>query len=272
MAGTTLDRSRPASACRARMCAASCRGWSPTTSTRWRRSAPLWAGLLTRAGQGAVRFHPLGGRRGRAGRLRGASGRGAGAAADALSAAPADRDRAGGEPLRSTGRRDGDEGAPIRACPRSAGAGSRPRTGAGGEGWLAHRLSLGVTEGRRRARLRQDALARMQRRRAERRQLRQGLLCRPGEYRADELAQKVNRRLVVVPADAPGPRTRIHYPDARPRRRASPDRRSRRRDHCRPGCARGDLEAPDPAHPGIVDSPSRRSARARCGSRSRRGG
>ena len=23
---------------------------------------------------------------------------------------------------------------------------------------------------------------------------------------------KVNRRLVVVPADAPGPRTRIHYP------------------------------------------------------------
>jgi hypothetical protein len=24
---------------------------------------------------------------------------------------------------------------------------------------------------------------------------------------------KVNRRLVVVPADAPGPRTRIHYPD-----------------------------------------------------------
>ena len=24
---------------------------------------------------------------------------------------------------------------------------------------------------------------------------------------------KVNRRLVVVPADAPGPRTRIHYPE-----------------------------------------------------------
>jgi folate-binding Fe-S cluster repair protein YgfZ len=25
--------------------------------------------------------------------------------------------------------------------------------------------------------------------------------------------QKVNRRLVVVPADTPGPRTRVHYPE-----------------------------------------------------------
>ena len=55
-------------------------------------------------------------------------------------------------------------------------------------GGLARPPALaGRHRGTGRAGLRQDALARMQCRRAERGQLHQGLLCRPGEYGADEL-------------------------------------------------------------------------------------
>ena len=69
---------------------------------------------------------------------------------------------------------------------RSAGAGSAPPARAGASGWLEHRLRLGVCRRPRRAW--RHPLARMQCGRTERRQLHQGLLRRPGKYRADELA------------------------------------------------------------------------------------
>ena len=87
-----------------------------------------------------------------------------------------------------TGRPDGDGPAD-------------PRLPALGRRWLAprrrRRARAGWStafarrdRGRGRARPGQDTLARMQRQRAERRQLHQGLLCRPGEHRADELSQQ----------------------------------------------------------------------------------
>jgi folate-binding protein YgfZ len=84
--------------------------------------------------------------------------------------------------------------------------------GPAASGWLAHRLSLGVTEGV--AELGQDKILWLE---CNAREL-NGVSFTKGCYVGQEntarmnYRNKVNRRLVVVPADAPGPRTRIHYP------------------------------------------------------------
>ena len=99
------------------------------------------------AGQGLVRFHPVGRRRRRADRLR---ARGRGRLARRLTLyrlRRADRDRAASGARRSTGRRT----ARGRARSAPAALGRRwlaPRRRSRPTGWLAHRLSLGVTEGR----------------------------------------------------------------------------------------------------------------------------
>lgn len=81
------------------------------------------------------------------------------------------------------------------------------------EGWLEHRLALGVTEGR--AELGSDKTLWLECNAAEL----DGVSFTKGCYVGQEntarmnYRSKVNRRLVVVPADRPGERTRIHYPE-----------------------------------------------------------
>ena len=99
---------------------------------------------------------------------------------------------------------------PTPALPRSAAAGSRP-PGDAAEGWLAHRLSLGVTEGV--AELGSDKSLWLECNAAELNGVSFAKGCYVGQENTARMnwRNKVNRRLVVVPADAPGPRTRIHY-------------------------------------------------------------
>ena len=78
-------------------------------------------------------------------------------------------------------------------------------------GWLAHRLSLGVPEGA--AELR-DILW-LECNAAELGGVSFSKGCYVGQENTARMnyRSKVNRRLVVVPTDRPGPRTRIHYPE-----------------------------------------------------------
>ena len=84
---------------------------------------------------------------------------------------------------RCIGRRTA-RASPIRGCRSSAAAGSALPTSRQPAG----SSTACASAYRRPRRARRHALARMQCGRAERRQLHQGLLRRPGEYRADELA------------------------------------------------------------------------------------
>jgi folate-binding protein YgfZ len=98
--------------------------------------------------------------------------------------------------------------------PRLAALGRRwlaPADGAA-EGWLAHRLSLGVTEGV--AELGSDKTLWLECNAAELEGVSFSKGCYVGQENTARMnwRQKVNRRLVVVPVDAPGPRTRVHYP------------------------------------------------------------
>jgi len=79
-------------------------------------------------------------------------------------------------------------------------------------GWLAHRLSLGVTEGV--AELGSDKTLWLECNAAELNGVSFGKGCYVGQENTARMnwRQKVNRRLVVVRAEAAGPRTRIHYP------------------------------------------------------------
>jgi len=81
------------------------------------------------------------------------------------------------------------------------------------EGWLAHRLSLGVTEGV--AELGSDKTLWLECNAAELGGVSFSKGCYVGQENTARMnwRQKVNRRLVVVRADAPGERTRIHYPE-----------------------------------------------------------
>jgi folate-binding protein YgfZ len=81
------------------------------------------------------------------------------------------------------------------------------------EGWLAHRLALGVTEGV--DELGSDKTLWLECNAAELNGVSFSKGCYVGQENTARMnwRQKVNRRLVVVPADAPGPRTRIHYPE-----------------------------------------------------------
>lgn len=80
-------------------------------------------------------------------------------------------------------------------------------------GWLSHRLSLGVTEGR--AELGSDKILWLECNAAEL----DGVSFTKGCYVGQEntarmnYRSKVNRRLVVVPAEAAGERTCVHYPE-----------------------------------------------------------
>jgi tRNA-modifying protein YgfZ len=78
-------------------------------------------------------------------------------------------------------------------------------------GWLEHRLRLGVCEGR--AEL--GDLLWLECNAAELNGVSFSKGCFVGQENTARMnwRQKVNRRLVVVETDAPGPRTRIHYPE-----------------------------------------------------------
>jgi hypothetical protein len=80
-------------------------------------------------------------------------------------------------------------------------------------GWLEHRLRLGVTEGR--AELGSDKTLWLECNAAELGGVSFAKGCYVGQENTARMnyRQKVNRRLVVVPADAAGERTRIHYPE-----------------------------------------------------------
>jgi folate-binding protein YgfZ len=98
--------------------------------------------------------------------------------------------------------------------PRLAALGDRwlAPPGAPATGWLAHRLGLGVTEGT--AELGSDKTLWLECNAAELNGVSFAKGCYVGQENTARMnwRQKVNRRLVVVPAAAPGPRTRIHYP------------------------------------------------------------
>jgi folate-binding protein YgfZ len=80
-------------------------------------------------------------------------------------------------------------------------------------GWREHRLRLGVAEGA--AELGQDKILWLECNAAELNGVAFDKGCYVGQENTARMnwRQKVNRRLVVVPTDASGPRTRIHYPD-----------------------------------------------------------
>ena len=81
------------------------------------------------------------------------------------------------------------------------------------EGWLAHRLSLGVTEGV--AELGQDKILWLECNAAELNGVSFTKGCYVGQENTARMnwRNKVNRRLVVVATDTPGERARIHYPE-----------------------------------------------------------
>ncbi len=85
--------------------------------------------------------------------------------------------------------------------------------GEGAQGWLAHRLSLGVTEGR--TELGSDKTLWLECNAAELNGVSFTKGCYVGQENTARMnyRSKVNRRLVVVPAEAPGARTRVHYPE-----------------------------------------------------------
>lgn len=102
--------------------------------------------------------------------------------------------------------------------PRLAGLGHRWLAPPGGEAgadqaWRRHRLGLGVAEGA--AELGQDKILWLECNAAELNGVSFTKGCYVGQENTARMnwRQKVNRRLVVVPGDQPGPRTRIHYPE-----------------------------------------------------------
>ncbi len=80
-------------------------------------------------------------------------------------------------------------------------------------GWLEHRLRLGVTEGR--AELGSDKTLWLECNAAELNGVSFTKGCYVGQENTARMnyRSKVNRRLVVVPTDSPGERTRVHYPE-----------------------------------------------------------
>jgi folate-binding protein YgfZ len=85
--------------------------------------------------------------------------------------------------------------------------------GAPASGWLEHRLRLGVTEGR--AELGSDKTLWLECNAAELNGVSFTKGCYVGQENTARMhyRSKVNRRLVVVSAAAPGQRTRVHYPE-----------------------------------------------------------
>ncbi len=110
---------------------------------------------------------------------------------------------------------EGDDGVPDPRLPALGRRWLAPE--AAGDGadnvWLKHRLSLGVTEGA--AELGSDKTLWLECNAAELNGVSFGKGCYVGQENTARMnwRNKVNRRLVVVPTDTPGPRARIHYPD-----------------------------------------------------------
>ena len=107
------------------------------------------------------------------------------------------------------------EGTQGVADPRLPALGRRWLAPAGGEpasGWLEHRLSLGVAEGA--AELGSDKILWLECNAAELNGVSFSKGCYVGQENTARMnwRNKVNRRLIVVRADAPGPRTRAYYP------------------------------------------------------------
>ena len=189
---------------------------------------PVWAGLLTPQGKCLFDFLVWAGRRRPAARLRSRSRRRFDQAPRRSTACAAPIGIERDPSLAVHWSLDGGEGVPDPRLPEL------------GRRWLAPavrsrrrlaRASPPPRRHRRPRRTRRHPLARMQCGGTERRQLLQGLLRRPGKHRADELAAKVNRRLVVVEGRATGPRTRARISRAGLAGRSSPRRRPRRRHH-----------------------------------------
>jgi hypothetical protein len=109
----------------------------------------------------------------------------------------------------------GDEGPGNSLDPRLPELGHRwlAPPGEPAEGWLAHRLSLGVTEGR--AEIGSDKTLWLECNAAELNGVSFGKGCYVGQENTARMnyRSKVNRRLVVVPASGSGQRTRAFYPD-----------------------------------------------------------
>jgi folate-binding protein YgfZ len=107
---------------------------------------------------------------------------------------------------------EGGEGAPD---PRLPALGNRWLAPADepAQGWLEHRLRLGVTEGV--AELGSDKILWLECNAAELAGVSFAKGCYVGQENTARMnwRNKVNRRLVVVPATEEGPRTRIHYPE-----------------------------------------------------------
>ena len=107
---------------------------------------------------------------------------------------------------------DGTEGVPD---PRLAGLGRRwlAPAGAPASGWREHRLRLGVTEGA--AELGDGTTLWLECNAKELNGVSFTKGCYVGQENTARMnyRNKVNRRLVVVPTDAPGERARIHYPE-----------------------------------------------------------
>ena len=101
------------------------------------------------------------------------------------------------------------------ADPRLSELGHRWLAAAGepAAGWLPHRLSLGVTEGR--AELGSDRILWLECNAAELNGVSFTKGCYVGQENTARMnyRAKVNRRLVVIPAAEPGPRATVHYPE-----------------------------------------------------------
>jgi len=122
-------------------------------------------------------------------------------------------------PAEAGAQREAEAGSrlsPGNTCDARLGGLGRRWLGPAGDpadGWLEHRLSLGVTEGV--AELGSDKTLWLECNAAELNGVAFDKGCYVGQENTARMnwRAKVNRRLVVVPADAPGPRTRIHYPE-----------------------------------------------------------
>ncbi|HEY0148862.1 MAG TPA: folate-binding protein [Allosphingosinicella sp.] len=107
---------------------------------------------------------------------------------------------------------EGAEGVPDPRLPELGRRWLAP-PGDAATGWLEHRLRLGVTE--KRTELGSDKILWLESNAAELNGVSFTKGCYVGQENTARMnyRSKVNRRLVVVPADAPGDRTRIHYPE-----------------------------------------------------------
>jgi len=107
---------------------------------------------------------------------------------------------------------EGEEGVPDPRLPALGRRWLAPEDGVGGQGWLEHRLRLGVTEGM--AELGSDKILWLECNAIELNGVAFDKGCYVGQENTARMnwRNKVNRRLVVVPTDVAGPRTRIHYP------------------------------------------------------------